>query len=299
MPRLVFLLCGQSNMAGRGKMEHPCVPTPGITAFSHNAHSLLRADSPTSFISGSPPPDRFDSWGPATDPLHADRPEKAGVGPGLPFARSVLEQLGEGYTIGLLPCAWGGSPIARWRPADGDLFHNAVERARVALDAEDQLAGILWHQGESDSGDLQLAQQHAEATVSVLARLRESLGTPELPVVVGELGYFIDQTGDERFRYAAVVNQGLVDIEQHMSNSCCVSAHGLGHLGDRVHFDLAAQEEFGKRYAAGWSRLVAGQFDGLPCGAPVELQSELCFPQPAEDAPAVTAGISITTAILD
>ena len=51
--------------------------------------------------------------------------------------------------IGLIPCAVGGTRIDRWMES-GDLWSNAVKRAKIALKSG-KLKGILWHQGESDA----------------------------------------------------------------------------------------------------------------------------------------------------
>src|SRR4051794_5233593 len=86
----LYLLVGQSNMAGRGKVEKED-QTP------HARVLVLNKD---------------DAWVPAADPLHFDK-RSAGVGPGLTFGK-VLAEADPGVTIGLIPCAAGGSPITVW-----------------------------------------------------------------------------------------------------------------------------------------------------------------------------------------
>lgn len=86
-------------------------------------------------------------------------------------------------------------------------------------------------------------------------RLRERLGSPSLPVVLGELGYFLDQT-DERFKHAAIVNAGTLAATARLGAAACVSAHGLAHKGDRLHFGTEAQLSLGERYALAWLRLA-------------------------------------------
>lgn len=64
-PIAMFLLAGQSNMAGRGEIVES-VDNPRILATTDG------------------------TWNVARHPLHNDKPEKAGVGPGLSFARSIV-----------------------------------------------------------------------------------------------------------------------------------------------------------------------------------------------------------------
>src|SRR5690349_3741379 len=87
----LYLLIGQSNMAGRGKVEkEDKTPHPRVL--------MLNKD---------------DQWVPAIDPLHFDK-AIAGVGPGLAFGKAMAEA-DKDVTIGLIPCAAGGSPIAVWK----------------------------------------------------------------------------------------------------------------------------------------------------------------------------------------
>ena len=135
---------------------------------------------------------RTHTWEPsAADPLHSDKPEKAGVGPGLSFARLIAEAVPSvaASGVGLVPCAWGSSELSRWLP-EGDLHREALRRASAALHtagAGARFAGILWHQGESDCGSEELAGAHAAGAATALQALRDGLGDPALPVVLGEV----------------------------------------------------------------------------------------------------------------
>ena len=53
--------------------------------------------------------DKNANWVPATDPVHFDKPAVAGVGPAINFAKEMLGN-NKNIKIGLVPCAWGGSP---------------------------------------------------------------------------------------------------------------------------------------------------------------------------------------------
>mmetsp|Transcript_104164 Transcript_104164/g.334149 ORF Transcript_104164/g.334149 Transcript_104164/m.334149 type:complete len:325 (-) Transcript_104164:48-1022(-) len=240
VPRLMFLLAGQSNMAGRGPLTEPCATLGG-------------ADDPRVAVLG--PDGRWQV--PARHPLHNDKPDKVGVGPGLAFARAVVDFLpADSQHVGLLPCAVGGSPLERWMSPNGDLL--AVARSQLAAGraAGGHLAGILWHQGESDCSCEADSSSYASRLRRALQGLREASGEPDVPVVLGELGvHFLDQVGDPRFRHAARVNCAIAEVAAGDARAELASAHGLAHKGDRLHFSSTAADELGRRYAWQWLRL--------------------------------------------
>lgn len=150
----LFLLVGQSNMAGRGKVEpQDLQPHPRVLML-----------------------DQAGRWVPAVDPLHFDKPGIVGVGLGKTFGMDYAEQ-NPGVTVGLIPCAVGGSPIAAWQPGGYHKqtrkhpYDEAMPRARLALESG-TLRGILWHQGESDS-KAELADVYEQKLHALIARFRK------------------------------------------------------------------------------------------------------------------------------
>ncbi|MBY0504922.1 MAG: sialate O-acetylesterase [Bryobacteraceae bacterium] len=223
----IFLLCGQSNMAGRGEIEE------------QDRRSLERVWSMN----------KANEWALATDPLHYDKPAIAGVGLGRTFAR-VLTTADPAAKLGLVPCAMGGSALHEWAPG-APLYQNAVKRARIAL-GSGRLAGLLWHQGESDANDEQRAETYLERFSVTLAALRKELGV--MPVVVGQLGEFLRE---ETSPFADTVNHQLARVPLEIRRAAFVSSAGLGHRGDEIHFDAAGFRELGRRYAHAYLGLDA------------------------------------------
>ncbi len=111
----LFLLAGQSNMAGRGDVE--------AEDKQPHARVLMLAKDGT--------------WQPAVDPVHYDK-ANAGVGPGRTFGIALAEA-DTNITIGLIPAACGGSPISTWEPgayfADtkSPPYDDAIQRAKLAM----------------------------------------------------------------------------------------------------------------------------------------------------------------------
>lgn len=215
----IYLLIGQSNMAGRGVPDSESKQTDP---------RILMLDS-------------LNNWVPATDPVHFDKPQIAGVGPAISFAKSMLGNSGT-TRIGLVPCAWGGSPISVWEPGmaylNGHPYDDAVKRARIAMQ-QGVLKGMLWHQGESDN-DSARAAQYLDKLENMVLRFRKDLQLQQLPFVAGEIGYFNKTT---------LINDVINRIPARVALTAVVPANGLTDKGDQLHFNTASARELGKRYA--------------------------------------------------
>lgn len=227
----LYVLIGQSNMAGRGRVEEQDkIPHPRVLMFTKTRE-----------------------WAPAVDPLHFDK-RSAAVGLGSTFAR-VTADANADVTIGLVPAAVSGTPLERWRKG-GDLYEQAVVRAKAAM-KDGTLKGILWHQGESDTGDAVLARTYRSRLAGMVRDLRAELGAGDVPFIAGLLGDFIGETGSmdgenpawpEKPIYWSVVNEQIAGVPSEVPRCAVVSADALT-ANDGVHFDGPSLREFGRRYA--------------------------------------------------
>lgn len=218
----LFLLIGQSNMAGRGQV------TPADEQTNPRLFML----------------DKACAWVPAKDPVHFDKPKVAGVGLCSEFARAVAAK-DPAAKVGLVPCAFGGTTLDQWKPGSA-LYTNAVARMRVALKSG-QLKAILWHQGEGDSAASKVATYPARFA-AMIERLRNDLGAPDVPVLVGELGASYNAS-------YAPFNAMLAQVTNAVPRSALVSSAGLGSNPDKVHFSADALRDFGKRYFEAYEKV--------------------------------------------
>lgn len=240
-PLYLYLLAGQSNMAGRGAVESNETPLhPRLFALN----SAME-------------------WGPARDPLHFDKPTIAGVGPGSGFGPALAEHFANAR-IGLIPAAVGGSSIRAWVPGgvhdqtNSRPWDDALSRTfRVMALQGGILKGVIWHQGESDSQDF--AEQYEDALVDLVERFRRTFRSPDLPFVAGQLAPFFL----EKRPQAATVNAAISRLPQRAPHTAFVTAEELVHNGDGTHFDSASARELGRRYAEAMIQLHASQ---KPCG---------------------------------
>ncbi|MEM0924931.1 MAG: sialate O-acetylesterase [Planctomycetota bacterium] len=229
----LFLLVGQSNMAGRGKLT----PTDKI---AHPRVWMLGKDH---------------RWTPAIDPMHFDKPV-AGVGLGRTFGICIADADSEIH-VGLIPCAVGGSPIDSWEP--GGYHHqtkshpygDALMRAKIALKSG-TLKGILWHQGESDSKPI-LAEAYELKLHTLIDRFRRDLQATDVPFIAGQMGQFDERPWSDEKKRVDAAHRGLPD---RIPFTAFVASDGLAHGGDEVHFSADCYREFGRRFANAYHRLT-------------------------------------------
>ncbi len=229
----LFLLVGQSNMAGRGEVtDEDRQPHPRVLTLTKESE-----------------------WAPAIDPLHFDKPS-AGVGMGRTFAITIAAASPH-VTIGLIPCAAGGSPIASWEPGGyhaqtkSHPYDDAIKRAKQALTVG-VLKGILWHQGESDSRPGR-AKVYELKLHELIARFRDELNAPTVPFIAGQMGQFEERPWDDARKLVDAAQQNL---PSKVARTAFVTSDGLAHKGDKVHFNSAGYRELGRRYARAYLKLT-------------------------------------------
>lgn len=223
----VFLMAGQSNMAGRGQVEpQDTVATERVLSINREGEIIL-----------------------AKEPLHFYEPNLTGLDSGLSFGKALTEQLPDSISVLILPTAVGGSSISQW--LNDETFRNVQLltnfREKVALGMEvGQIRGILWHQGESDANPDDIPH-YEERLERLFTRFRQITGEPELPIIAGELGSF----SAEPDQWEAI-NEQIRRYAERDPNVSAVPSADLKDKGDRVHFDSEGQRELGRRYAEAW-----------------------------------------------
>jgi hypothetical protein len=238
---MIFLLIGQSNMVGAPRPEAADeVENPRVKVLAYETCSGLGRT--------------YNEWYTAKPPLHGCY---GGLGPGDYFAKTIATAY-PNATIGLVPLAINGVDIDFFEkgvvskrrrefsiPPDNHwtgAYDWGLERARLAQKVG-HIHGIIFHQGESDSG----SPEWVGKVKQMVTDLRSDLGLGEVPFVAGELLY----TGCCGKWHNSLMPQ----LTREISNTRVVSANGLSGQ-DAAHFDLAGQRELGKRYAAAMLELM-------------------------------------------
>jgi len=235
----IYLLMGQSNMVGRD--------TRGMEVQTPNAHILAMTPN--------------GKWMVAKDPLHEQNGRIApGVGPGMSFAQEMIKS-DPSITIGLVPCAVGGTPLKLWVKG-GELYEKAMLRAKAAAEVG-TLSGVLWHQGETDATKKESADTYEARLTKMLGDLRTELNAPNLPIVVGQIGEFLDKKKEP---YADTVRAAIKHIPQVLEQVGFADSNGLTDKGDKLHFNVDSQRQMGVRFANAMLEL-----QGKPHSSPTTL----------------------------
>lgn len=219
----IYILMGQSNMAGRGEI------TGEFKNESHSRVLMLNENN---------------QWVVAKHPLHFDKPPVIGVGPGLSFGIKMAEK-NPGTKIGLVPTAVGGTSIDLWKPGAFDEktkthpYDDALVRIKEAMKSG-VIKGVLWHQGEADK-DPSDASQYVSKLTTLIERIRTEVNNPDLPFVTGELGRYITTSEN--------INKELAKASDKIPYTAVASSEGLMHKGDGTHFDSPSASKLGERYA--------------------------------------------------
>lgn len=221
----VYILAGQSNMAGRGKVE-PLDTIPDSRIFTINKEGKLIL---------------------AKEPLHFYEPTMTGLDCGLSFGKELLKYIPDSISILVIPTAVGGSSIGQW--INDSTFRNVTLLTNFKEKIEigkkyGTIKGILWHQGENDATAKETIEIYDKQLQKLFSLFRNEINKSELPILIGELGSF-SKTDDN---WQAINSK----IEKHIktdTNSYLIKTNDLKDKGDKVHFNSEGQREIGKRFA--------------------------------------------------
>ena len=245
----VYLLIGQSNMAGRG--------------------GLFPSDS--DIIDGVFLLNDEGEVEPARQPLNRYSSVRVGIkrqwfNLGGPFADVIHRSTGRPI---LLVVNARGATSARlwlsngpeleynkfddkWGPNDPkpQLFDEAVRRAKQGM-KYGKLKAILWHQGENDAYD-KYAPLWLDKVASIAEDLRLQLGVSasDVPFIVGETNH--------GFSRHEIINNEIHRISQMVPNSTWVSAEDCNITKDKIHFGRQGLTLLGRRYAEKVLQMVYG-----------------------------------------
>ena len=237
----IWVITGQSNAAGYGKTPAVDPPELGI----HMFHARGRWELATHPLSDS-----------TASRYVANREGANGSqSPWIHFARVLKRELG--YPIGLIPASLGGSPLSAWvRSVNGILFTNMLQYVRDA-GGSGACRGVVWYQGESDSGKAE-REVYLARFAEMVADLRKELRNPDLPVLTAQLNRYVGEA------YTAPVHEGW-DVMREIQRQAPRKIPGVYvistldlSLSDGIHNDSRSNLVIGERMAS----LALGQVFG-------------------------------------
>ena len=226
----VFLLIGQSNMAGRGYMIEG-----DDKVIDKNVFIL---DDAGNIVPACNPLNQYSSI--------RKELSKQQIGPGFGFAKRLSKKTGR--KILLVVNARGGTTMDQWAKGSGGngYYEEAVRRTKTAMEFG-TLKAIIWHQG---CGDAKKSDVYMSKLSSFVQSLRDDLGV-SVPFIAGELGQWRSHVTD--------FNTRLHTISEYIPDSDWVSSKGCTPIVTKKsdgkpdmkdpHFDRKSQLLMGRRYA--------------------------------------------------
>lgn len=221
----VFILAGQSNMAGRGKVEPiDTIPNPRILSINKNGSLII-----------------------AKEPLHFYETSMTGLDCGLSFGKELLKYVPDNISLLIIPTAVGGSSIGQWINDESfrnvTLLSNFKEKVEIGK-KYGKIKGVLWHQGENDATAKETIAIYDEQLRKLFTLFRNETDNQTLPIFLGKLGTY--SKTDESWQE---INSKIEDFIKTDSNVYLIRTNDLKHKGDNVHFNSEGQREIGKRFA--------------------------------------------------
>ena len=245
-PVKVYILAGQSNMDGRGKKSELvgelakwAKPQPDVR-IAYSDSTKRGPFSTDGFVSLEP--------GYSVPPGTKEKNLPGGTfGPEVSFGRTIADANATERIV-LIKFSEGGTSLhGDWMPgiAHNGLYPQFLAFVRRSLkslkDAGETptLAGMIWHQGESDAS---LPEgEYQKLLTDFIAQVRKDLDSPRLSFVIGEVydnGHRDRVRAGQRATAAAVANVMFVSVD------------GLVTSDGGTHFDTPSQIELGRRLAA-------------------------------------------------
>jgi len=281
----VYVLAGQSNMAGHGWLNEILSFAPELQSLPSNVHIISETDRYVSENIGLP---EFDE----TISLQRGYGEVTGFlfGPELSFAKRIGEAKNDKQIL-IIKVSFGGTDLTnQWKKNGSGLYEflvygtmselpsptyewegilNAISRIKSELGCDKiTLSSFIWMQGESDAMDVTTAEMYSINLKAFIKNIRTDLAKDSLPFVIGKISSGPWPFGPivrrmQQFTASEIPNVFVVETDDlpHWCSSqdenTCRLPSGLtsienltyGYGLSECHYDTEAEISLGYRFA--------------------------------------------------
>jgi hypothetical protein len=204
----VFILAGQSNMQGAGKIKAEQKANQGKGSLEWLVKNAETAAQFKHLVDGQ------GEWVARKDVQIWYLGRKGNLAPGFGAREDTIgPELGFGHVVGeafdepvlLIKLAWGGKSLAKdFRPPSsgdetGSYYKDLLKLTREVMsdaaklfpqfaDHKLELAGLGWHQGWNDRVNQGFNDQYEQNLANFIRDIRKDLNSPKLPFVIAETG---------------------------------------------------------------------------------------------------------------
>ena len=241
----VFLLGGQSNMAGNS----PLKSVPDDLKHEYDNVMIYPSGNIAQYYS--------EIWGNLKSGMGINENY---FGPELTFGPAMAGYFPQ-ENIALLKCSWGGTNLgSQWRPPSsggkvGELYTSFIKAIRDGLSAlprgvKPEIEGMIWMQGESDAFP-PFSDEYEFNLTNLIKDIRSEFKVPDMPFVIGQINNapaWID---------SAKIKQAQLNVSLKIPNTGLVKTTDY-LLCDPYHYDAGGQLSLGKRFASKIYELLKG-----------------------------------------
>ncbi|MDR1259443.1 MAG: hypothetical protein LBK65_09245 [Tannerellaceae bacterium] len=236
----IYLCMGQSNMVGYSDYVPDYTPVSNAYVYNSKGNSWVAPSNPIS----------------AYNVLENRYDNKIGVHYG--FLLDMVNYY-PNRKVAIVLNGWGGKPIADFLPGSSTGYYSKAITAvkAAALMSGGTIRGVLWHQGENDSGNSTLISAYEGKLTTLVNALRTDLGISDLPFVAGEV---VQGTANNTNYSAFNAELNRIAGSGSISNLYVVQSDGLTSQ-DAAHFSGEGMVTLGQRYAAMVHSILSGTAD--------------------------------------
>ena len=210
-----FLLLGQSNMAGQGKVSELSKP---MKKLPNNIQFYLNGSL-------------------------ADIRKQQKFGPEVTFAHRVAAKYPR-KKINIIKFAPGGSLMKDWLSHGHHYQTLKKQLKKISQSTNINLKGVLWMQGESDTKSLKLAKNYKQELILFIKTLRIHFKKQKLAFVIGKISI------PESYRPAVKEIKAAQDaVCKQLSFVDIIPTKSLEKNKDKVHYSTRGQLVLGRLFA--------------------------------------------------
>ncbi len=244
----VFILSGQSNMSGGGKLQEPLefdeTISTKVQIWDGAAYWKAKGAYPKKWVS-----------------LKEVQELKKGIGrdwigPEVGFAEVMATKL-PAEKVYLIKVSCGGTAIDWWLPKDKEVadryqWHRRLienlDAALAAIPGDYEVAGMLWMQGETDTMRENMAAGYQKHLTELVTVMRKKFEKPEMPFLIGRVTIQLLKSKKYKWPYTEQVQAAQDAAAEADPHAYAIHTDDLSLRPDFTHFDVPGQLELGRRF---------------------------------------------------